>query len=573
MRFAFLVLSLLAVCGCLREKEVAQGRPVPTPAQLQRHCEEAIGEPRVEEVADGVFVAIGYDLANTILVRTAEGNVVVDASMSPERAAPVREALLARSPGPVRAIIYTHSHVDHIGGASVWVEPGTEIWATDAFVEHFLKQYGLFRQAEQLRGGRQFGRDLDLHQLPCSGIGRRPDIAGAGTGIRLPTRTFSGREVLRIGGVEIELVEAHGETDDQLFVWLPAQRVLLPGDNFYEAFPNLYTLRGTRPRPVAAWISSLDEMRRRAPLHLVPSHTRPVSGEEEVASALTGYRDAIQWVRDSVVRGANAGEPVDALAQSIGLPPHLAGRRELLELYGQVDWSARAVFTNELGWFDGSLENLYPLPSAELARREIAMMGGEAEVRSAVRHALDGGDARWALHLLARLRRAGHGAEAIDQEQVAVLTALASEVTNPNGRAFLLQSARELQSGSGSASLPALDDELLAAIPIRAFFDLMVPQLEVAKAADVHETLRVDVEDEGRTFFITVRRGITEVVEGEALPGTPDPVGTISTDALTWKRLATRAGGPVGAIVSGNLKVGGNPVAVARFVRRFRPAR
>jgi glyoxylase-like metal-dependent hydrolase (beta-lactamase superfamily II) len=53
---------------------------------------------------------------------------------------------------------------------------------------------------------------------------------------------------VQVGGVRIELVEAHGETHDQLFVWLPDKSVLLPGDNYYHSFPNLYSIRGTSPR-------------------------------------------------------------------------------------------------------------------------------------------------------------------------------------------------------------------------------------------------------------------------------------------------------------------------------------
>jgi len=47
------------------------------PHLLHKHCQEQVGEPRVEEVAEGVFMAMGYDLANTILIRTSEGHIVV----------------------------------------------------------------------------------------------------------------------------------------------------------------------------------------------------------------------------------------------------------------------------------------------------------------------------------------------------------------------------------------------------------------------------------------------------------------------------------------------------------------
>ena len=94
--------------------------------------------------------------------------------------------------------------------------------------------------------GRHIGDDL----LGCSALGVRPSVDKARkSGVRLPTNTFSGVEKFEVGGVRIELHEAHGETHDQLFVYLPDRNVLLAGDNFYSAFPNIYTIRGTSPPP------------------------------------------------------------------------------------------------------------------------------------------------------------------------------------------------------------------------------------------------------------------------------------------------------------------------------------
>jgi alkyl sulfatase BDS1-like metallo-beta-lactamase superfamily hydrolase len=92
-------------------------------------------------------------------------------------------------------------------------------------------------------------------------------------------------------------------------------QTLVAGDNFYWSFPNIYTIRGTSPLPVDAWIESLDTMRRLAPEHMIPNHTRAVHGRLEINRILTDYRDAIQWVRDAVVRGANMGLDLDTLAE------------------------------------------------------------------------------------------------------------------------------------------------------------------------------------------------------------------------------------------------------------------
>lgn len=572
--------ALLALGGVLwwittpARREVPLVRGQVPPEQLARHCEDAIGPPRIVAVTEHVLLAIGYDVASTILIRTDAGNVVVDAGMSPARAAPVREALLQRSPGPVVALIYTHSHIDHVGGASVWQEPGTQIWSTEAFTEHFVKQYGAFREAETRRGAAQFGHHVAEDSLPCSALGRRPDLdAATATGARFPTHTFSKAHDLTIGGVRIELREAHGETHDQLFVHLPGERVLLAGDNFYRAFPNLYTLRGTSPRPIDAWIDSLDAMRRLAPEHLVPSHTVPISGRDEVAAALTRYRDAIQWTRDRVIQLANAGHSVDSIAAEVGLPPAIADAPELAELYGQVDWSARAIYNERLGWFDERPELLYPHPPPERARRLLDAMGGPDAVRAlAQRAAAD--DPRWALELYALLRdhdpKAMSPGTALAGEFAGAIEAVARATANTNGRGFLLETAHRLRHGLVGPARPTIDPAVLDALPIAHFFGVMATRLDPELAASVHESARFHFTDTDERFVVTIRHGIAEVIAGEPLPATPEPLARVETTTATWRRLALGLTTPVAALASGDLAVEGDPLAFRRFSERFR---
>ncbi len=555
------------------ETELTQVRTGATPEQLKQHCEEHIGEPRVVRVSEGVWAAVGHDLANTILVQTPEGNVVIDVGSEPDRAANTRKALLEKAPGKTLAIVYTHSHIDHVGGASAWVEEGTQIWATEAFRDHFLKQYGAFAQAEKERGFRQFGRHVGHESLPCSAIGRRIDLdAAPRTGMRMPTHTFSDFKELDFGGVVVQLHEAHGETHDQLFVYLPESKALMPGDNFYATFPNLYTIRGTSPRPVDAWIESIDRMRRLNPSYLVPSHTIPISGSDEVAARLTTYRDGIQWVRDRVVAAANAGSSIDATADNIGLPPALAKESDLRELYGQLDWSARAIYTNRLGWFDGRPEALYPPKVSERADRTLELMGGAERVLAEAKTAITEKKYRWAVHLLAMLRDAPRIQDttrsAAKTELATALQGLASEVTNTNGRGYLLESAHELLNGKSPSTPPRPDPELLAAIPLAHVFDIMATRLVPERSEGVHESVTFKFTD-GAEFHVTIRNQIAEIVEGEALPGTPEPIAVVSTSPETWRALSLQLMKPLEAVTSGDLKVEGERLGFMRFTKRF----
>ncbi|MFT5684508.1 MAG: alkyl sulfatase BDS1-like metallo-beta-lactamase superfamily hydrolase, partial [Myxococcota bacterium] len=539
--------------------------PLPIPTPLSDHCTEAIGSPRIEEVSPGVFLAIGWDLANTILVQTAAGRVVIDAGMSPARASAVRAALDGVSHGPILAVIYTHSHIDHVGGASVWVEADTEVWATDAFTEHFFSQYSVLLPSQTDRGAHQFGIDVPDADLPCSALGRRVDLEAAlENGARLPTHTFSGAHTLTFGEHTLQLVEAHGETHDQLFVWMPDTSILMAGDNWYRAFPNLYTLRGTRPRPVDDWIGSLDAMRRLDPELLLPSHTTPIHGRESVRTELRDYRDGIQWVRDSVVRSANAGADLDGVVRAAALPAHLAAVPALAERYGQVDWSARAIYTNELGWFDEHPEALYPLPPDDEARRMIAMMGGEEAVLTA---ATSADDPRWSLRLFALLRAVG---QPHPEPTAAALTALARQTENTNGRAWLLQSAAELRGDAeGLTGEPTISNDFLQQMPIEAIFESMGARLFTEQTLDIHTTIRFELSDLPAPWSLTIRRGILEVVEGDPLPGTPEPVAVLITDSLTWKQLALGTLSPLAAVTSGVLQIEGDRGALIRFLDHF----
>jgi len=565
----------LIATACTPTTPVEQQRALPEPSALSAHCEEIIGPPRVEAVADGIWVAIGYDLANTILIATEAGHVIVDPGMTRARARKVRQDLLAVAPGKVTALVYTHSHIDHVGGAAVWLESGDdiEIWATDAFTDHLLKQYGLFQPAEARRGRRQFGWGVSDGALPCSALGKRVDLEAAmNPGIRMPTRTFSKSTTLTVGGRTIELVEAHGETHDQLFVWVPDVRALLPGDNFYHAFPNLYTIRGASPRPIGAWIESLDHMRRRRPDVLIPSHTVPVTGAQAVARVLRDYRDAVQWVRDEVVRGANAGLSVDAIAERLALPEALADQRALLELYGQVDWSVRAIYDQALGWFDERPERLYPLAADERARREIDAMGGADDVLRQAAEARRSGDARWALHLLAKLRDAGV-VERIEteysRELVGALRTLGGRIANTNGRGYLLAEAAHVAGEAPDPPAPQLDEALLAGVPLETFFTVMGSRLSPERAGDTHAAVAFEFSDTEATFWVTVRHGIAEIASGAPMPDMPAPIATVVTDSMTWKQLAVGQLGAARAVASGALRIDGAKIAFLRWIRLF----
>jgi alkyl sulfatase BDS1-like metallo-beta-lactamase superfamily hydrolase len=245
----------------------------------------------------------------------------------------------------------------------------------------------------------------------------------------------------------------------------------------------------------------------------------------------------------------------------------------LLELYGQVDWSVRAIYTQVLGWFDGRPDRLYRHPTQEIARREVTLLGGIEQVYGMAEQSLQDGDARWAIHLLAKLKDSrltkGDTQERIDGTLADAYERLGGEIPNTNGRAYLLESSLERRQGPFTTSIPTPSDDLVSSIPLESIFSILATRLITEKAMDTNESVHFLFPDEERQFVVTVRNGIAEVVQGQPLPGSPEPVAVMQVDSGTYRRIALQQLNPVSAFASGDLKVKGSWIGFLKFMGRF----
>ena len=413
--------------------------------QLRAHSAEFRQE--VIKVTDGVWVAVGYSLGNAILIEGSDGLIVVDTltSVNDARAAKAEFDKISRK--PVRAIIYTHHHADHVGGASVFA--GTDrpdVYAHASLeVERTGNLANLGRAGRD--GGNQFGGPLVPEKLHLNnGVGPQLTVSGGGgNGYLAPTKTFAtGETTITIAGVRLQLVHAPAETNDAIFVWLPDKKVLLPGDTFYHAFPNLYAIRGTRLRPVDVWIASLEELAAVPADYLVPSHTRPISGAAAVHAALTAYHDGIKSVLDQTIGGIREGLRPDELVQRVKLPAGLASNPYLQEFYGTVSWAVRAIYTDYIGWFDGNATNLFPLSTTDRAAVILDLAGGETPVLAKARAAFGLGKFQLTAELADYVLAVHPDNRDAKNLKAQALMELGERQISANGRNFYLSSAQYL---------------------------------------------------------------------------------------------------------------------------------
>jgi len=243
----------------------------------------------------------------------------------------------------------------------------------------------------------------------------------------------------------------------------------------------------------------------------------------------------------------------------------------LAETYGQIGWSVRGIYDSNLGWFGGEAEDLYPAPPALTAAGDITLMGGFDKVFKVASQAAEGGDPRWALHLLRKLRQADVG----NDDRYAPVTAkalrrLAATTANTNGRAYLLETAISYEQGAAAPLIPAPDDDTLAQTPIEIFLGRMASRLDTAAAVGVEECVMLDFTDLKRKFYLTQRRGVLEISEGEPMPDAIKPMATLAVDSRVWKKLAVGETSTFSAAVAGNFDLSGDKLALAGFFSRFK---
>ncbi|MCI9535987.1 MAG: alkyl/aryl-sulfatase [Lachnospiraceae bacterium] len=395
------------------------------------------------KVNDHIYHFLGYGISNAVAVLGETSVILIDALDSTGYGEELKEDLARLTDKPVKTIIYTHGHPDHRGGAGVFRDTVEEVIAF-APKKPVLKYYDRLKDVLNQRGAYQFGYGLTDEETISQGIGIREGWAvGKGSlDFIAPTTMYHEDEVERvIDGVKLKMVSAAGETDDQIFVWLEEDQVICTGDNYYGCWPNLYAIRGTQYRDIAAWADTLGVILSYDAKALLPGHTRPIMGREQIQDQIGTFRDAIEYVLLETLDCMNKGMTISETTEQVKLPEKYLDKEYLGEFYGTVEWSVKSIYCGYVGWFDGNAAGLMPVSDREY-QAVIRELIGDEKLKEKIKEYMNEGQFQIALQLL-ELADGKESSEYRELKKEALLKR-AGQMTSANARHYFIASAKNL---------------------------------------------------------------------------------------------------------------------------------
>ena len=514
------------------------------------------------KVTDRIWQVRGFDIANITFVQGDRGWIVIDTLTNIETARAAYELVTEKlGKRPISAIIYTHSHIDHFGGAAAFARdlvPDAPILAPKGFLQAAISENVIAGPAMARRASFQFGMGLDPGPTGTMGSGIGLGSGKGSQGLLPPTRELdSDGTALVIDGVRLQFQLTPGtEAPAEMNIGFPDWKVADLAENANVSQHNILTPRGAVIRNAKAWADGLSAALDRfaGAEVLITSHGWPRFGAAEITDYIGKHRDAYAFLHDQTVRLMNKGLTADEIAVRIRLPEAL--RREWYDrpYYGSLSFNARAVFQYYLGWYDANPVHLAPLPPEEGGHRYVEALGGAARVRELAQAAYDKGDYAWAAELLNRAVFADPADRAARELLARSYQQLAWQSENSVWRNIYLSGARELLAAGQAAPVLRDGGGLGAALSPDQLFDILAVRFAAERAGDANLRLAFVFPDRKASITVTIANGV--LLHHAGVVGSPDATLTIGYADFVGALLKGESLAP--KVLSGEAKIEGD---------------
>jgi alkyl sulfatase BDS1-like metallo-beta-lactamase superfamily hydrolase len=528
------------------------------------------------EVVPGVYQVRGLDLANMTLIEGNQGVIVVDTLTSIEGARAAMQLYFKhRGRRPVTAVIFSHTHTDHWGGARGVVDDDAlaggkvPVIAPNLFMEHAVSENIIAGPAMMRRSQYQFGPLLAKGvrgQVDC-GLGK--SIAAGSVALVRPTDLIMATGDRRtIDGIEFEFQMApSSEAPAEMHFHVARYKLLNLAENCTHNFHNLLPFRGAEVRDALAWSKYLDEALRlwggKADA-MCGQHHWPVWGQERIDSMIRQQRDLYKFAHDQTIRLMNHGLTASEIAETIRLPANLEGAWHARGYYGHIRHNVKAIYQKYLGWYDANPVNLDPLPPAEAGRKYVEYMGGAEVILARARKDFARGEFRFVAQAVSHLVFAEPDNAAARAMLADTLEQLGYAAESATWRSAYLYGAQELREGMPKMQpRPPMPRETAAALRTEQLWDVLGVRLNGPSAEGKHIVLNWIFTDTDEKFVLNLENCALTYTEG-VLAENADAGFTLARGTLD-EVVARQTSFPE-AVAAGKIKASGNPMRLAELM-------
>lgn len=496
------------------------------------------------EVVEGIYQVRNLDLSNMTIIEGTEGVTVVDPLVSTETAKIGMDLYYAhRGQKPVKAVIFTHSHVDHFGGVRGIVDEAdvragsVKIFAPEGFLEAAVAENVFAGNTMSRRASYMYGNLLPPDPKGQVGAGLGTTTSAGTVTVIPPTDIVKETgEKRTIDGLTYEFLVAPGsEAPAEMLWYIEEKKAISAAEDATHTLHNTYSLRGAKIREPLPWSKYLNKalsMWGAEAEVIFAQHHWPTWGNDKVVELLEKQRDLYRFINDETLRLANQGYTMREIAEQVELPESLATFWANRGYYGSLYHDIAATYVLYLGWFDGNPATLNELPPAEASKNYVDFMGGAEAVLAKAKESFGKGEYRWVAEVVNHVVFADPDNQDARNLQADALEQLGYQAESGPWRNFYLSGAKELREGVAELPTPnTASPDIVRSMTPEMFFDFLAVRLNAAEASGLEAKFNVDLGDDGGTYLLELGNGVLNHTAGVQADDA-DATLTLSRDAL-----------------------------------------
>ena len=526
------------------------------------------------KVEEGIYQLRGFDLANSTLIKSENGWILVDPLTTKETTKSAM-AFAEQHLGEINltGVIFTHSHVDHFGGVLELINSqqaaanNVPIIAPVGFMAEATSENIIAGRAMTRRGTYMFGDMLERSATGHVDAGLGKQVIFGSISILQPTVVINQPEqTLVVDGVEFDFYNMPGsEAPAELTFFLPQWNAFCGAEILSHVMHNILTLRGAKVRDALLWsdyigqsIDRLDNVET-----FFNSHHWPTWGHERIITQMQQQQDMYKFIHDQTVRLANIGYTPKEIAEKLTLPKSLAGNFHLRGYYGTLSHNSKAVYQHYCGWYEGNPAQLNPLPPVESSLRYVEFMGGADAVLEKAAVYLGKGEYRWVGEVLNHVVFADPDNMPARNMLAEAYRQMGYQAESGPWRDIYLSGAKELSEGTRDENLSVfLARDFMLQVPMIEFMKALSVTLDADKAEDERLKINILFTELEQNFVLSIRNSVMHYRE---LPTDPGADASIAISGSLFFQIMMKQVGITDLLTSEELEVEGSVLKLIKF--------